>query len=161
MSIDKVKLYLTKFGKDKDIKEFDVSTATVDLAAEALGIIPARIAKSIAVKGGEEGDILVVAAGDAKLDNKKFREEFGLKPKMLSFEETERSTGYKVGGVCPFDLPEKLNVVLDESLKRFYTVYPACGTSNSAVEMTISDLEETIPGYSWVDVCKSWDENLK
>lgn len=159
MSIEKVRKYLAKFEKDKDILEMDESTATVELAAQAIGIIPARIAKSMAMKGN--GDyILLVTAGDARIDNRKFRDEFDLKATMLSFEETAKATGHAVGGVCPFALPNGIKVALDKSLKRFESVYPACGSSNSAVKMSIPELEQTIPNNIWVDVCKDWDENL-
>lgn len=153
MSIEKVSDYLRACGCDADIHRFEVSTATVQLAADALGIEPARIAKSIALHA-ETGALLVVAAGDAKVDNRKFKERFGLKPRMLSGPEVEAHTGYPPGGVCPFALPEGLPVYLDESLRRFDTVFPACGDANSAVRLTLPELETLSGAVGWVDVTK-------
>lgn len=162
MSVERVKKFLSGFGRDGDVLEMDTSTATVQLAADALGIIPARIAKTLALKGtNADNNIILVAAGDARLDNKKFREEFGVKPGMLSPELTAEVTGYAVGGVCPFDLSAENKIMaLDESLKRFITVYPACGSSNSAIELTLDELEQYSHITRWVDVCKDWNPDL-
>lgn len=153
MSFDKVKAYLTNRGFGERIQEFDVSSATVDLAAAALGCDGQRIAKSLtfAVDGGA---VMVVAAGDVKVDNAKYKAFFATKAKMLSAQEVETMVGHKVGGVCPFALYDGVKVYLDESLKRFKTVYPACGSANSAIELTIDELE-SLSGYiAWIDVCK-------
>ncbi len=153
MSIEKVRNYLKKWGRDKDILEFEESTATVELAAQAVGVEPARIAKTLSFKNGE-GALLVVTAGDAKIDNGKFKAEFGFKAKMLSVDEVYEHTGHAVGGVCPFALKENIPVYLDISLKRFETVFPACGSSNSAIELTCEELEQYSMSKKWVDVCK-------
>lgn len=159
MSVDNVREYLKKWGLDKDILEFEVSTATVELAAKVLGVEPARIAKTLGFKNGE-GGLLVVAAGDAKTDNGKFKSEFGLKARMLTPEEVLELTGHAVGGVCPFGLKSDIPVYLDISLKRFETVFPACGSSNSVIELTCGALEECSQGKKWVDVCKGWESNV-
>lgn len=138
------------------IREFSVSSATVELAAEALGCQGCRIAKSLSFQG-PEGPILVVAAGDAKVDNAKFKAQFGVKAKMLSPEDTLAQIGHAVGGVCPFAVNEQVKVYLDESLKRFETVFPACGSSNSAIELSIPELEQYTGFPDWVDVCKDWE----
>lgn len=156
MSIVEVRKYLEKFNRVNDILEFDESSATVTLAAEVLNVEPGRIAKSLSLKKGE-GAILVVTAGDTKIDNKKFKTEFGMKAKMLTPEETMKFIGHPVGGVCPFGLKEDVPIYLDESLKRFETVYPACGSSNSAIELTCSELEEYSESKKWVDICKSME----
>lgn len=153
MSIERVREYLKEFDMDTKIREFSVSSATVALAAEALGCEPARIAKSLAFKT-DSGCIMVVAAGDARVDNKKYKAQFGLKAKMLTVDETYEMTGHMVGGVCPFALPEGVRVYFDESLKRFETVFPACGSTNSAIELTIAELERLVPSAEWVSVCK-------
>lgn len=158
MSIEKVKDYFEKIGATEKILEFSVSSATVALAAEALGCEPERIAKSLTFKEGEQGCIMVVCAGDAKVDNAKFKATFGLKAKMPAFEEVEDLCGYAAGGVCPFDVNENVKVYLDVSLKRFNTVFPACGSSNSAVELTLEKLERYSNFINWVDVCKAWEE---
>lgn len=156
MSVEKVKEYLSNFGRDKDVLEMETSTATVELAARALGVEPARIAKTIALKGIDGGHIVVVTAGDARLDNQKYKAKFGIKAKMLSPEETFEVTGYKIGGVCPFGLDaNKISINLDSSLKRFETVFPACGSSNYAVEVTLEQLEKYTMSPNWVDVCKA------
>jgi len=155
MAIDKVREYFKEWGKDKDILEFVTSSATVELAAKAVGVIPARIAKTICFKNGE-GAMLIVTAGDTKTDNKKFKDEFGFKAKMLSPEETLEYTGHVVGGVCPFGLKNRVPVFLDESLKRFDTVYPACGSSNSAIKLNLSELDKYSLNKRWVDVGKGW-----
>lgn len=153
MSIEAVKEYLRRFQKDGDVIEFDVSTATVPLAAAALGTEPERIAKSISLQQ-EDGAVIVVAAGDARIDNRKFKDHFGYKAKMLPAQDVLRLTGHAVGGVCPFALPETVPVYLDVSMQRFETVFPACGTSNSAIELTLKELEEYSQSRGWVDVCK-------
>ncbi len=155
MAIDKVREYFRKFGIEDKILEFEVSSATVTLAAEALGCAPERIAKTISLKK-DNGCILVVAAGDAKIDNAKFKAEFGIKAKMLSAEEVEELCGHAVGGVCPFAVKESALVYLDESLNRFNTVFPACGSSNSAIELTIEELKKYSNYIKMVDVCKNW-----
>ncbi len=155
MSIDQVRAHLKKWHRENDILEFDVSSATVELAARALGVEPARIAKTLAIKNGESA-LLVVAAGDARVDNKKFKAEFGFKPKMLTPEETLQLTGHAVGGVCPFGLKNNIPVYLDVSLRRFTTIFPACGSSNSAIELTCAELDEYSQNQKWVDVCRDW-----
>ena len=154
MSIESVRNYLSRWGRDGDILEMNLSTATVALAAEALGVIPDRIAKSICLQNGE-GAVVVVTAGDARIDNKKFRERFGFKPRMLSPEDALRHTGHAVGGVCPFALPEHVHVYLDKSLSRFETVFPACGSANSAIELNMDELAEYADAIDWVDVCNT------
>lgn len=156
MSIEKVRAYFATLGIESRIREFDVSSATVALAAEALGCEGKRIAKtlSFSVDGGA---ILVVAAGDARVDNGKFKSTFGTKAKMLTPDEAVSLVGHAVGGVCPFAVNQGVRVYLDESLKRFETVFPACGSSNSAIELTVSELEEYSAPSGWVDVCKDWE----
>lgn len=154
MSVQKVKAYFEKIGATEQILEFSVSSATVALAAEALGCEGARIAKSLTFKDGEKDCIMVVAAGDAKVDNAKFKETFKMKAKMPAFDEVEALCGYAAGGVCPFDVNDNVKVYLDVSLKRFETVFPACGSSNSAVELKIEKLEQYSNFIEWVDVCK-------
>ncbi len=156
MSIENARKYLSHFGKDKDIMEFDVSSATVELAAEALKVIPARITKTIAFKK-DDSCILIGMAGDAKVDNKKFKAEFGMKAKMLTPEETLYITGHAIGGVCSFGVPESVTSYTDISLKRFDTVFPACGSSNSAIELTCEELFKFTKSQKWVDVCKDWE----
>ena len=156
MSIEKVREYLKKYNKDNDILEMKQSTATVELAALALGTESARIAKSLSFQDDESAMIIVVA-GDAKIDNKKFKSEFGFKAKMLTPEDAIKFTGHAVGGVCPFALPSDVKVFLDESMKRFSTMFPACGSSNSAIEVTLSELEEYSRSQKWIDVCKDWE----
>ena len=155
MAIEKVKAFFQQYGMENRIREFSVSSATVELAAEALGCQGCRIAKSLSFQG-TEGPILVVAAGDAKVDNAKFKAQFGVKAKMLSPEDTLAQIGHAVGGVCPFAVNEQVKVYLDVSLKRFETVFPACGSSNSAIELTIPELERFSACTAWVDVCKAW-----
>ena len=157
MSIERVREYLKQYGRDGDVREFPVSSATVELAAQALGVVPARIAKTISLKDGD-GCILIVAAGDGKIDNAGFKREFGMKAKMLAPEETLALTGHAVGGICPFANPDGARVFLDESLRRFQTVFPACGSSNSAIELTCGELEKYSRCVKWVDVCKGWRE---
>lgn len=153
MSIEKVKEYLKQFGRENDILELDQSSATVALAAEALDVIPARIAKTLSFKS-EAGCILIVTAGDTKIDNKKFKTHFGFKAKMLTPDEAVKFTGHAVGGVCPFALKENVKVYCDISMKRFDTVFPACGSSNSAIKLTCDELEKYSGCAEWVDVCK-------
>lgn len=156
MSIDNVRKYLTRFNIENDILEFPVSSATVQLAAEALNVIPARITKTLALKDGD-GCMVIAVAGDGKIDNKKFKTEFGFKAKMLSPEETLEMTGHAVGGVCPFALPEGVKAYCDISMKRFDTVFPACGSSNSAIELTCDELFEYSNAVKWIDICKDWE----
>lgn len=154
MSIEKVRAYFEGFGIAGRIREFDVSSATVELAAIAVGVEGARIAKSMSFKLGDE-PIIVVVAGDQKIDNAKYKAQFHQKAKMLTFDEACAFTGHAPGGVCPFALPENVKTYLDVSLKRFETVFPAAGSSNSAIEMTCEELERYSSNFSgWVDVCK-------
>lgn len=154
MSIEKAKAYLGNFGIEDRVREFSVSSATVELAAQALGVDGQRIAKSLSFKVADEA-ILVIAAGDVKIDNKKYKATFETKAKMLAPDEVENLVGHKVGGVCPFGINERVKTYLDESLKRFETVFPAVGSSNSAIELRIDELEKFAQNYSgWVDVCK-------
>lgn len=153
MSIEKVKNYFKKFGLENRIIEFDTSSATVELAAAALHCQPERIAKSLSFLLKEKA-IIIVTAGDVKIDNKKFKEIFETKAKMIEKDRVEELIGHKVGGVCPFAIKDGVDVYLDESLKRFETVFPACGSSNSAIEMTIAELEKYSNYKSWVDVAK-------
>ncbi len=155
MSIEKVKAYFASVGLAERIQEFDVSSATVALAAEALRCEPARIAKTLSFAAGE-GAILIVAAGDAKVDNPKFKATFGMKARMLTPEDAVRLIGHAVGGVCPFAVNEGVKVYLDESLKRFDLVYPAAGSSSSGIGLSIPELEEHSRCEKWVDVCKGW-----
>lgn len=157
MSIEKVKAYFKNYGIENRIMEFEVSSATVELAAEAAHCEPARIAKSLSFTVNEQ-PILVVMAGDAKIDNPKYKAQFHTKAKMLSPTEAETLIGHAVGGVCPFGINEGIEVYLDESMKRFETVFPACGSDNSAIELTISELERYSGYKQWVDVCKGWQE---
>lgn len=156
MSIEKVKEYFKKFNIENKIKEFDVSSATVELAAKALGCEEARIAKTLSFKV-DEVPILIVTAGDVKIDNSKYKSIFHKKARMLSFEEVEPLIGHKVGGVCPFGIKNGVKIYLDNSLKRFQTVFPACGSANSAIELTIDELEKYTDFDSWIDVCKLKD----
>ncbi|HAS91913.1 MAG TPA: YbaK/EbsC family protein [Sedimentibacter sp.] len=155
MSVEKVREYLKQFNKENDIKEMDESTATVELAALALDTEEARIAKSLSFYNGD-GAMVIVVAGDAKIDNRKFKDYFGFKARMLSPEDTKKFTGHEVGGVCPFALPDNVKVYLDVSMKRFETMFPACGSGNSAIELTLDELEETSKSNTWIDVCKNW-----
>ena len=157
MSVETVRKYLDGFGVGDRILEFSTSSATVELAAAVLGVIPARIAKTLSFRT-PDGALLVVAAGDAKVDNRKFKETFGIKAKMLSAEDELSLVGHPVGGVCPFAINEGVDVFLDESLKRFQTVFPACGTANSAIELTLPELETYSHAMEWVDVSKGWQE---
>ncbi len=155
MAIEVVKEYFSRYGMADRVKEFDVSSATVELAAQALGCEPCRIAKTLSFLVDGHA-ILIVAAGDAKIDNPKYKAQFGTKAKMLTPDEAESLIGHAVGGVCPFAVNEGVTVYLDESLKRFSTVFPACGSSNSAIELSIPELEKYSGYFSWIDVCKNW-----
>lgn len=154
MSIEKVKNYFKKFGLENRIIEFDTSSATVELAAAALNCEPERIAKRLSFILKEKA-IIIVTAGDVKIDNKKFKRIFGSKAKMIEKDRVGELIGHKVGGVCPFAIKYDLDVYLDESLKRFVTVFPACGSSNSAIEMSIEELEKYSNYKAWLDVCKN------
>ncbi len=153
MAIDKVKAYFAQFDMADRIRELDSSSATVELAAQALGCEPARIAKTMSFKG-KNGALLVVAAGDTRIDNAKFKHTFGVKASMLGRDEVEDIIGHAPGGVCPFAVNEEVSIYLDGSLHRFTTVFPACGSSNSAIELTIPELEKYAGAVEWVDVCK-------
>ncbi len=155
MSIEAVKAFFAQYQMADRVREFDVSSATVELAAQALGCEPCRIAKTLAFLA-EGKAVLVVAAGDAKVDNAKYKARFGVKAKMLTPEELVSLVGHAVGGVCPFAVRAGTEVYLDESLKRFATVFPACGSSSSAIELTIAELEKYSGYTAWVDVCKNW-----
>ena len=157
MSIEKVRAYFASHGMENRVLEFPVSSATVELAAQALSTEPCRIAKTLSFSV-KDTPILIVTAGDAKVNNGKFKSYFGVKAKMLSREEAEEKIGHAVGGVCPFAVKDGVAVYLDESLKRFQTVFPACGSSNSAIELTIPELEIYSQFTDWVDVCKEWKE---
>lgn len=154
MSIESVKNYLKKWNLDNKILEFDGSSATVELAAKALNCDPSRIAKTLSFKLDEKC-ILIVVAGDKKIDNPKFKQKFKAKAKMLSKDEVQTLIGHSVGGVCPFAINEGIEVYLDISLKRFETVFPACGSSNSAIELTIDELQKYSNSKEWIDVCKN------
>ncbi len=155
MAIEKVKAYFAEYGIADRVREFEVSSATVELAALALGCEPCRIAKTLSFMVNGQA-VLIVTAGDAKIDNHKYKAQFGTKAKMLAPDEVEALIGHAVGGVCPFGINDGVTVYLDESLKRFSTVFPACGSGNSAIELTISELEQYSGYVSWIDVCKSW-----
>lgn len=155
MSITKVKEYFKSHNREGDVLELQESSATVELAAAALHVEPARIAKTLSFHGSEEGGcILVVTAGDCKIDNSKYKKFFGFKAKMLSAEEVSLLTGHQIGGVCPFANPEPVITYLDESLRRFDTVFPACGSANSAIELTCEELFLYSHAREWIDVCK-------
>lgn len=155
MSIEKVKAFFAEYGIADRVKEFDVSSATVELAAQALGCDPCRIAKTLSFLVDGHA-VLIVAAGDAKIDNPKYKAQFGTKARMLSPDDTESMVGHAVGGVCPFCVNGGVPVYLDESLRRFRTVFPACGSSNSAIELSIAELEKYSGYVSWIDACKNW-----
>ena len=153
MAIEKVKQFFKQYNMENKIKEFSVSSATVLLAAEALGCEPCRIAKTLSFMVNEQ-PILIVCAGDAKIDNQKYKTEFAVKAKMLEFSEVDTLIGHAVGGVCPFAINPNVTVYLDDSLKRFETVFPACGSSNSAIELTLNELEKYSGYTKWISVCK-------
>lgn len=154
MSIEKVREFFKQFNKDNDILEFDTSSATVELAAAAAGVIPARIAKTLSFYD-KDGCALVVTAGDRRIDNGKFKKTFNMKARMLSPDKVLQFTGYEVGGVCPFaiDNPD-VRIYCDSSMKRFDTVFPACGNSSSAIKLTCDELFQYSNSIEWVDVCK-------
>ena len=156
MSIETVREYFRDFGMEERIREFPVSSATVELAAKAVGVEPGRIAKSMSFRLGEDA-IVVVMAGDARVDNPRYKAQFHAKAKMLSFDEAHSLIGHDPGGVCSFALPEGVKTYLDVSLRRFATVFPAAGSANSAIEMTCEELERCSSGFAgWVDVCRGW-----
>ena len=157
MSIEKVRAYFASLNMEDRVLEFPVSSATVELAAVAVGCEPARIAKTLSFIV-EEKPILIVAAGDAKINNSAYKAQFHAKAKMLTPEQAVELIGHAVGGVCPFAVNPGVTIYLDESLKRFETVFPACGSSNSAIELTIPELEKYSGYTAWVDVCKGWRE---
>lgn len=162
MSIQTVREYFKKFGIQDRIMEFDVSSATVDLAARAVGVEGARICKTLSFKDGEDGCILIQTAGDTKVDNRKFKDRFGQKAKMLSPDEVAAFTGHAVGGVCAFGIEnDKVKIYCDESMKRFSTVFPACGSANSAIEFTCDELFQYSKALEWIDVCKLPQEEAK
>ncbi len=155
MSVERVRKYFESFGISDRIREFDVSSATVELAARALDCAPERIAKTLSFTlRNQQRYILVVTAGDTKINNAKFKAQFGEKAVMLAYDEAEAVTGHAVGGICPFAVNEQMEIYLDLSLQRFETVFPACGSSNSAIEMTIAELENYSGFLRWVDVCQ-------
>lgn len=154
MAIERVKAYFRAFEIEDKIMEFDVSSATVDLAARALNCAPARIAKTLSFKT-HDGPVLIVTSGDTRIDNARYKAFFGVKAKMLHGEEVEALIGHGIGGVCPFAVNSGVKVYLDESMKRFDTVYPACGSANSAIEMTMGELEQYACPESWVSICKT------
>ena len=156
MAIEKVREYFRQFGLEGRVQEFDVSSATVDLAAAALGCEPCRIAKTLSFMT-EEGPVLIVAAGDAKIDNTKYKAQFHTKAKMLTPDEAVKLVGHAVGGVCPFAINDGVKVYLDESLRRFETVFPAAGSGSSAIELTLAELENYSNSTAWIDVCKNWE----
>lgn len=153
MSIEKGRAYFRQFGMEDRVREFDVSSATVELAALALGVDGARIAKTLSFKKGDSC-ILILAAGDARIDNHKFKDKFHMKAKMLAPEEVLSIVGHPVGGVCPFGINDGIDVYLDESLKRFETVFPAVGSANSAIELDLDELYKYSNAIEWIDVCK-------
>ena len=157
MSLERVKRFFAEHGMENRIIELCESSATVELAAHALGCQPQKIAKTLSFALGDR-PILIVMAGDAKTDNHKYKEQFGVKAKMLTREETEEQIGHPVGGVCPFAVNDGVAVYLDVSLKRFDTVFPACGSGNSAIELSLSELETYSNSVAWVDVCKGWND---
>lgn len=153
MSIEKGRAYFRQFGMEDRVREFDVSSATVELAALALGVDGARIAKTLSFKKNDSC-ILILAAGDARIDNHKFKEKFHMKAKMLAPDEVLSIVGHPVGGVCPFGINDGIDVYLDESLKRFETVFPAVGSANSAIELDLDELYKYSNAIEWIDVCK-------
>lgn len=157
MAIEKVREHFAKWDLQHKIQELNESSATVEMAAQALGCNPERIAKTLSFLVND-GAILIVTAGDAKIDNAKYKTLFGTKAKMIAKEDVNELIGHDVGGVCPFGINEGVAIYLDESLKRFTTVFPACGSSNSAIELTIDELETYTPYKEWVDVCKGWND---
>src|SRR5699024_3289472 len=162
MSLESVKDHFKQWNREQDIMEYDTTSATVQQAADTIGIIPARIAKTLSFRGKEDKAILVVAAGDAKVDNKKFKQAIGFKARMLSADEVVEQTGHVIGGVCPFGLANDLDVYLDVFMKRFEIVLTAFGSINSAIELTLDELMIYSSVKYWVNVCKVWgDEQEK
>ena len=159
MSIEKGRAYFRALGMEDRVREFDISSATVELAAQALGVEGARIAKTLSFKT-ETGCMLILTAGDARIDNHKFRDKFHFKARMLSAEEVPLLVGHPVGGVCPFGCNEGVPVYLDESLKRFTTVFPAVGSPSSAIELNLDELYRYSNAPEWIDVCKLPEENV-
>ena len=159
MSLEAVKDVLKAHGLENRVRTFDVSSATVELAAQALQVIPARIAKTLSFLTKGDGCIILVAAGDARVDNGKYKAFFGEKAKMLPLDMVEDQTGHPVGGVCPFAVKAGTQIYLDESLRRFDTIFPAAGTPQSAVELHCEELEKASNAIGWVDLCKDWKEN--
>ena len=157
MSIERVRAHLARFGMEGRVRELEASSATVELAAEAVGVEPARIAKTLSFMVGDV-PTLVLFAGDARINNQAFKATFHIKPRMLPAEQAEELVGHAVGGVCPFGVNEGVEVFLDESLRRFETVWPAAGSSNSAIELTLDELERVSGSRGWVDVGKGWRE---
>lgn len=160
MTTEKVREHMKKFGLEDRIQEFDVSSATVELAAEAVGVIPARICKTLSFKDVDGNCILIQTAGDTKIQNGKFKRQFGLKAKMLTADEVKEFTGHEIGGVCAFALanPDKVKVYADVSLQRFDTIFPAAGTDASAIKLTCDELFESSGAIEWIDVCKIPEE---
>ena len=155
MAIEKVRAFFRELGMEDRIQEFDVSSATVELAAQAVGVEDARICKTLSFKDGEDGCILIQTAGDTKIDNRKFKDTFGQKAKMLTAEEVVEFTGHAIGGVCAFAIENpRVRVFCDESMKQFETVFPACGSSNSAIELTCDEIFRISEAEKWIDVCK-------
>ena len=159
MAIEQVREHLKKWSRENDILEFEISSATVELAAKAVGVEPARIAKTLTVRDGESA-MLIVVAGDAKIDNSKFKNTFGFKARMLTADEVLVYTGHAVGGVCPFGVEKPSRIMLDVSLKRFDHVYPACGNIYSSIKVTPDDMSAYSDAHGWVDVCKLREEAL-
>jgi len=157
MAIEKVREYFSQWGMEDRILEFDVSSATVELASQAVGCEPKRIAKTLSFMVDGK-PILIVVARDARIDNAKYKAQFSAKAKMLTPDQVLELVGHAVGGVCPFGIPDDVMVYLDKSLKRFETVFPACGSSNSAIELSIEELEKYSNYSAWVDVCRGWEE---
>ena len=155
MSVERVKEYFSQYGIESRIQEFTVSSATVELAAAALSCEPCRIAKTLSFMT-EEGPILIVTAGDTKIDNPKYKARFHTKAKMLTPDEAVCLIGHEVGGICPFAVNKGVKIYLDDSLRRFDTVYPAAGSGNSAIELTLPELEKYSNALSWIDICKGW-----
>ena len=156
MSLQKARAHLARYGMDHRILEFDTSSATVELAAQAVGCAPARIAKTLSFLV-DDHCVLIVAAGDARIDNGKFKSFFHTKARMPAADQVEALVGHAVGGVCPFGAEPSVTVYLDQSLRRFDTVYPACGSANSAIELTLDELERCSGSLAWIDVCKGWE----
>lgn len=156
MAIENAKAYLKQYGLDTEVLEFDVSSATVEDAAKALNTDGKHIAKTLAFRH-DDGPLLILAAGDAKVDNAKFREAFQMKARMMSPEELVDQVGHAMGGVCPFGVKKGCQVYLDISMKRFEHVYPAVGSGNSAIKMDLNTLEKTSQSIAWIDVCKAWE----